>query len=111
MAKNVDLQDLLRRVEALERAVLPAAKVKKAESSSYAGPDDFEGATGGVRFLVAEGFFDSRRSFAEVEKAMKDNGYHYSKQAVQMPLTRLSTVGGPLVALKEKGKNVYVKRK
>jgi len=42
---------------------------------------------------------------------MQDNGYHYSRQAVQMPLTRLSTVGGPLVALKDKGKNVYVKRK
>jgi len=110
MANNIDLQDLLRRVEALERAVLGTAKTKKTKVSHSAKAENFDGATGGVRFLIAEGFFNSRRSFAEVEKAMQDNGYHYSK-AVQMPLTRLSAVGGPLVALKDKGKNVYVKRK
>src|SRR5438105_2961353 len=111
MAKNIDLEDLLRRVEALERTVLGTAKAKKPKLSPPASAENFDGATGGVRFLIAEGFFNSRRSFAEVEKAMQDNGYHYSKQAVQMPLTRLSGVGGPLVALKDKGKNVYVKRK
>lgn len=111
MAKNIDLKDLLRRVEALERAVLGTATAKKAIVSAPAGDENFDGATGGVRFLIAEGFFNSRRSFAEVEKAMQENGYHYSRQAVQMPLTRLSAVGGPLVVLKDKGKNVYVKRK
>ena len=107
MAKDINLEDLLRRVEALERAVLGTAKAKKANVSA----ENFDGATGGVRFLIAKGFFNSRRSFAEVEKAMQENGYHYSRQAVQMPLTRLSAVGGPLVALKDNGKNVYVKRK
>jgi len=111
MAKNTDLEDLRRRVEVLERAVLGTGKPKIARVSAPASAENFEGATGGVRFLIAEGFFNSRRSFAEVEKAMQDNGYHYSKQAVQMPLTRLSAIGGPLVALKDKGKNVYVKRK
>ena len=110
MPKNIDLEDLLHRVEVLERAVLGTAKAKKAQVTA-SDPAKFEGATGGIRFLIAEGFFDSRRSFAEVEKAMQDNAYHYSKQAVQMPLARLSTVGGPLVALKNKGKNIYVKRK
>lgn len=109
MAKNIDLEDLLRRVEALEQAILKAPKIKKTKSGT--GVEDFDGATGGVRFLIAEGFFNSRRSFAEVEKAMQENGYHYSRQAVQMPLSRLSKVGGPLVALKDKGKSVYVKRK
>ena len=84
---------------------------RKPKASAPSNAEAFDGATGGVRFLIAKGFFNSRRSFAEVEKAMQDNGYHYSKQAVQMPLGRLSTVGGPLVALKNKGKNVYVKRK
>jgi hypothetical protein len=111
MGKNIDLEDLLRRLEALERAVLGTAKAKKTKVSAIASAENFDGATGGVRFLIAEGFFNNRRSFAEVEKAMQDNGYHYSRQAVQMPLTRLSAVGGPLVVLKGKGKNVYVKRK
>jgi len=113
MGKNIDLEDLLRRVEALERAVLGTgtAKAKKRKANAPASGEDFDGATGGVRRLIAEGFFNSRRSFAEVEKAMQDGGYHYSKPAVQMPLGRLSKVGGPLVALKDKGKNVYVKRK
>ena len=110
MKKEVDLNDLLRRVEILERAVLGNAKPKKAKSAA-ASAENFDGATGGVRFLISEGFFNSRRLFSEVEKAMQDNGYHYSRQAIQMPLTRLSAVGGPLVALQEKGKNVYVKRK
>jgi len=111
MAKDIDVQDLLRRVEILERAVLGSAKTKKAKVGNSPSAQNFEGATGGIRFLISKGFFDSRRSFAEVEKAMQGNGYHYSKQAVQMPLTRLSVVGGPLVGLKDKGKNVYVKRK
>jgi hypothetical protein len=111
MTKNTDLEDLRRRVEALEQAVLGTAKVKKEMASTPASAENFGGATGGVRFLIAEGFFKNRRSFAEVEKVMQDNGYHYSRQAVQMPLTRLSNIGGPLVALKDRGKNVYVKRK
>jgi len=108
MAKNTNLEDLVRRVEALESAVLGIGKTKKKKAGASASTGNFDGATGGVRFLIADGFFNSRRSFAEVEKAMQDNGYHYSKQAVQMPLTRLSGVGGPLVTLKDKGKNVYV---
>jgi hypothetical protein len=111
MSKNIDLEELLRRIEILERAVLKTASGKKPKASASPNAETFDGATGGVRFLISKGFFDSRRSFAEVEKAMQDNGYHYSKQAVQMPLGRLSTVGGPLVVLKTKGKNVYVKRK
>jgi hypothetical protein len=84
LTKKTDLEDLLRRVEAMERAVLGTSKIKKAKVSASVSADNFDGATGGVRF-----------SFAEVEKAMQDNGYHYSRQAVQMPLTRLSNVGGP----------------
>src|SRR5206468_3043359 len=99
MGKNIDLEDLLRRIEVLERSVLGPAKRKKPKAHRPSDTETFDGATGGVRFLISKGFFNSRRTFAEVEKAMQDNGYHYSKQAVQMPLGRLSTVGGPLVAL------------
>ena len=111
MAKNIDLEDLLRRVEALERAVLGGGKEKKAKVASSPKAGNFGGATGGVRFIFSEGFFDRRQVFAAIEKKLQDNGYHYSKQAIHMALTRLSAKGGPLVALKDKGKKVYVKRK
>jgi len=42
---------------------------------------------------------------------MNSHGYHYSKQAIQTPLNRLSLQNGRLVGLKEKGHKVYAKRK
>jgi len=113
MGKNIDLDDLLRRVEVLERAVLgtATAKVKKPKARAPVSTANFDGATGGVRFLISKNFFSARRVFSEIEKGLQDDSYHYSKQAIQMALTRLSAKGGPLVALKDKGKKVYVKRK
>lgn len=61
--------------------------------------------------MVTKGFFDKKRSFGEIRKVMEENDYHYSPQAVQTPLTRLSKTGGLLVAFKVGGKKVYVKRK
>jgi hypothetical protein len=110
MAKNIDVEDLLRRVEALERAVLGGG-TPKSKTTARPNAGNFDGATGGVRFIFSKGFFDSRQVFAAVQKELQDNGYHYSKQAVQNALTRLSLKGGPLVALKDKGKKIYVKRK
>ena len=111
MKKEADINDLLRRVEILERAVLGDARPKKGKPSALANTGNFDGATGGVRFIFSKGFFDGRQIFAAIEKELQDNGYHYSKQAIQMALTRLSAKGGLLVALKDKGKKVYVKRK
>lgn len=98
------LNDLLRRVDKLERAVFGNRESKTAKP-------DFKGATGGLRLLVAKGFFDRRRFFSEIETELRKQGYHYSKQAIQTPLNRLSKIGGPLVSLREKGKKVYAKRK
>ena len=61
--------------------------------------------------LLSHGFFDHRRRFSEIEGELKKQGYHYSKQAIQTPLNRLSRQSGPLVGLKEQGHKVYVKRK
>jgi len=98
------LADLLRRIDKLERAVFGVHKTKIVKP-------DFKGATGGLRLLLTKGFFDHRRLFAEIEKELLSHGYHYSKQAIQTPLNRLSATGGLLVALKEKGRKVYAKRK
>ena len=106
MGKPTSLEDLTKRVEKLEKLVFGQSKTDGPRKGA-----NFSGATGGLRFLIDKAFFNQRRLFREVEAELKKHGYHYSKQAIQTPLNRLSAVGGPLVALKEKGNKVYVKRK
>jgi hypothetical protein len=103
------IQDLIARIEKLERAVFGQGKEKtKAKNIK---DRHFSGATGGLRLLISTGFFDRKRAFSEIEAELLKHGYNYSKQAVQTPLNRLSKTGGPLVGFKEKGKKVYAKRK
>lgn len=101
------VRDLQSRVEKLERAVF----VKNRKLLGNAEQQNFKGATGGLRLLMTKGFFDRKRTFREITGALADHHYHYSKQAVQTPLNKLSKPGGPLVGFKEKGKKVYAKRK
>jgi hypothetical protein len=108
MMSKISLSDLADRVEKLESAVFGEGKKFKKETQQVR---DHSGATGGVRFLVEEGFFNQRRNFAEISAELQKRGYHYSRQAIQMPLTRLSKVGGPLVSLTGNGRNIYAKRK
>jgi hypothetical protein len=105
MKTDKTLNDLLLRIEKLERAVFGKRKVVVTKRS------DFTGATGGLRFLIAEGFFGRKRNFSEIESELRKQNYHYSKQAIQTPLNRLSRTGGALVGFKEMGKKVYAKRK
>lgn len=101
-------KDVIRRIERLEKVVFAdRAKpdAKKVDSKKY------KGATGGVRFLIEEGFFNHKRLFGEVCDAASARGYHYSKQAIQEALTRLSTKEKILVAFEEKGKKVYAVRR
>lgn len=101
-------KDVIRRIEQLEKVVFadrakPATK--NADSKKY------KGATGGVRLLIEEGFFNHKRLFGEVCDAVSARGYHYSKQAIQEALTRLSTKEKILVSLEQKGKKVYAVRR
>lgn len=109
MTKEISLQDLATRVEKLERAVF-SKRTEKAQKI-VSDKNEYSGATGGVRLLAKEGFFDRKRYLGETRTELEKRGYLYSAQAVQMPLTRLSKVGGPLVCLSENGRNAYAKRK
>ena len=102
------LTDLQARIEKLERAVFGKSGKKPAATRSGG---DFTGATGGLRFLVSEGFFDRKRAFGEIKEALAQHSYHYSKQAVQTPLNALSKPGSLLVSLREGGRKLYAKRK
>ena len=72
---------------------------------------DFSGPTGGLRLLVSNGFFNTKQTFGEIRKELAKNNYHYSSQAAQSALSRLSKPGNLLVSLKEGGKKNYVRRK
>jgi hypothetical protein len=98
------IDGLLKRIEKLEKAVFAAQPAHPKKTG-------FGGATGGIRFLIENGFFNKRRLFNEVESELKKNDYHYSKQAIQMGLSRLASPKGLLVALREGGKKLYAKSK
>ena len=102
------IKQLTSRIERLERAVFGSGKkaVKKVETAP-----SFRGATGGVRLLISKNFFAGKRTLAEVRDALEENGYHYSRQAVQMALSGLSARKGPLVPLEKGGRKVYATRK
>jgi hypothetical protein len=105
------LKSLISRVDKLERAVFRPQKAVADEKLGGA-KKNYAGATGGIRLLADSGYFDKKRTFGEVCKALEDKGYVYSKQAVQTPLNLLSSVkSGLLVGLKERGRKVYAKRK
>jgi hypothetical protein len=101
------LIELRSRVEMLECAVFGKNGKKPAAKPS----GEFHGATGGLRFLVSDGFFDQKRAFGDIKEALARHNYHYSKQAVQTPLNALSKPGSLLVSFREGGRKVYAKRK
>ena len=95
------------RVARLETAVFGSKSGHHQQTSS----SGFNGATGGVRFLVSKNFFNAKRAFGDVRNALTKNDYHYSRQAVQTALKGLCARKGPLNMLKERGSNFYVNRK
>src|ERR1700733_5157298 len=99
------IRDLERRVSKLE------GKSERAKDPQAIRKGEFVGAAGGLRYLISKGFFGQKRFFAQVRQALTDEGYHYTKQAVQNPLTAMSKASGPLVSLKEGKRKVYATRK
>jgi hypothetical protein len=96
-----------KRLARLEAAVFGPKTVRTPTAARDAG----SGPTAGLRMLIAQGFFKSKQNLAGTRAALEKHDYHYSVQAVDMALKRLSRRDGPLVALKEAGKKAYAKRK
>lgn len=101
------IKDIINRLNRIEKVVFSNGLLRAQIQKN----DDFVGATGGIRFLISKGLLDTKRSLSDIRGALEKNGYHYSIQAAQSALNRLSKANGPLVALKESGRKVYVKRK
>lgn len=104
------VKDILIRLDKLEQVVF-ASKSPKSRKNTGTTSEDYKGATGGIRLLITEGFFDGKRLFKDVRSKLTEKGYHYSRQAVQSGLNNLSKKGGPLVALEEKDGKKYAQRK
>ena len=97
------------RLARLEKAVFGQ---KKDKSTTRPTPGkNFEGPSGGVRFLVSQGFFRTQRDLADVRAALAKNDYHYVAPVVQTALNRQATRSGSLATFKEGGKKMYVNRK
>ena len=101
------LQEIIERLDRLEKAVFGSQKKHVADTKERG----FTGPTGGVRLLVSQNFFKTKRTLGDVRKALAKNDYHYGAAQVQTALNRLSTRSGPLAASKEGGNKLYVKRK
>lgn len=101
------LDDHEKRIRALEGDVDTALHKKPSRNRQ----GNYSGAIGGVRFILRNGFYKSKKNQASIRKELADKGYHYSSQAIYEALKILSKPGGPLVVLKEEGRKVYVERK
>ncbi|MBI3253143.1 MAG: hypothetical protein HYZ56_00175 [Nitrosopumilales archaeon] len=87
----MDNEEILDKIRSLE------SRVKKIESMVYPtegkikndfGTKKYEGITGGIRFLIDHGFFNTLKSSKEVHDELKKEGYYYRSQAVDTILRR-----------------------
>lgn len=104
------IEDHEKRIRELEESVLIHDSKQKPRKIEL-GKDKYTGPTGGLRLLIKDGFFKSKKDLASVRRELESKDYYYSRQAVHEALKALAKPGGLLVALKEGGKKVYVERK
>ena len=103
------IKQILNRLNRLELAVFGKKNVKTKLLKSK---KEFKGTTGGIRLLISKSFFKGKkRAFDEIKKDLNKNDYYSSRQSIQASLGQLSTSKGPLVKIKERGKNYYAERK
>lgn len=111
MKNQHDCNSIIKRLDRLERQVFGGKGKQVLREDKRGRKLDFSGPTGGLRFLVSRDFFKTKKNFSDVRVELEKHGYHYSPQAVDVGLRRLSKLKGPLVALKQGGKKFYGERK
>lgn len=100
----------------LELAELAGGKIETRPARVPRSPresrKDTSGATGGLRVLIDEGYFDSPRQLPEIIERLKQEGRHYSSAAISMGLLNL-VKERVLIRFRDKGdkKWKYVIRK
>jgi len=115
--ENMEINNLLKRLDKLEKAVFGKPSQKNVKNKSLPGTaiqaphKKYKGAKGGIIMLIEEGLFKKKRTAKEVRAALEHKEYNYTIQVVQTALNRVSSKQGPLVAFVEGGGKVYVNRK
>jgi len=78
------LQELENRIKKIETVVFSQEFSKKKDESVK----KYEGLIGGMNFLIDNKFFDKPRKVIEIIDELNKEGYHYSRQAVDITLRR-----------------------
>ncbi|TET84174.1 MAG: hypothetical protein E3J36_02095 [Candidatus Nealsonbacteria bacterium] len=88
---NKDPQKLVKQITILvnELASLAGVKTRKASVIIKNKKKKPTGATGGLRFLIDEGYFDSPKELPEVINKLREEGWHYFTATVSMGLLNL----------------------
>lgn len=72
-----------------ELAKLAGVRTKKLPASIGTAKRKMVGATGGLRLLIDEGYFDSPKQLPEIIDKLREEGRHYSQATVSMGLLNL----------------------
>lgn len=115
---NKDPKQLVKNIiaQVLELAELTGTKIKiKSTENQYDTKEtkkDTSGATGGLRVLVDEGYFNEPKQLPAIVERLKQDGRHYSNATISMGLLNL-VKGRVLMRFRDKGdkKWKYIIRK
>ncbi len=111
MKNQEDYNSIIKRLDRLEKYVFSSSNEGKLREGKKVHRSNFSGPTGGLRFLVSRRFFKTKKNFSDIRTELEQHGYHYSPQAVDAGLRRLSKLRGPLVAVRQGRKKMYGERK
>lgn len=96
------------RLDRLEKKVF----IKKEEKSINENSKNYEGLTGGINFLIDQGYFKKLTPVTDIISELKKENYIYSRQAVDLILRRdFVKKMKILTRVKEEGIWKYVLRK
>jgi hypothetical protein len=106
------IQELEDRLARLEKKVFGSKRQQAQDPANESTTDQIsKGPTGGIRILISERFFESKRTLGDVRGALEQRGYQYSPQAVDIALKRLSKRDEVLVSFKVGKRKIYAERR
>ncbi|MCH8986584.1 hypothetical protein IIA94_00205 [Patescibacteria group bacterium] len=119
--KNRNAQDIIEKIRALldelSSSAFTDAKNRTLHTLTDQSPQkiSYSGATGGVKMLLAEGFFREPKALPEVVSHLHQEGFNYSRQVISVALLRFvrsrRLLRRPTENQKGREKWVYAERK
>jgi hypothetical protein len=99
------IQDHEKRISRLEKAVFE-------ERIELKGKAEFSGLSGGIEYLMSEGFLNIPKSVREIQEQLSLEGYHYPRPSINKLLSvDFTTRQKRLTRIKENNVLKYVVRK